>query len=725
MLSNYRLVTCSVLSIAAFYASSAEAQVSSPTADTTPQSIMPTDAGLAPPESGLADIVVTAQKRSENLQRSPTAITAISSTALVSSGIVDLMSAQAVIPSVRLQQEAASTEIYIRGVGSTLDFANIEPPTGFNFNGIYIPREGTGVPLFDIDRLEVLPGPQGTLYGRSALGGTVNAFFVRPSHNPDGRVLVEGGNYGLAHVSVAQNFPLSDVLTTRVAVDYTHRDGYFTSGADSRSDIAARISALYEPNKDLSVYVWGYGVNKDGAPQGVVNKGFNPTTGQIDGKSFLHENAWDDSLPASLPPGSDAFGQPQAEKQHFRNYVVGSQVDWKLGHGISLSYIPSYFFLDFHENYWLGALPSRISAHYNQITQELRLNGDSGKLKWIAGVYGYRVVNYGDIVIRPIAFYLSSVDRNRLQGIAAFGQGTYSVTDRLRVTVGGRYSIDERSGRGFSNNAVGVRDVPYAFDGTFRHFDWRVGAEFDVADRSMIYGNVQTGYQPGTYNQRPNSLGFDNRVDSARLTSFAAGVKNRFFDNRLQINDEFFYYKYNDLLIQSFDAGSSFNRIYNAKHVDVYGNQLDVALKVTRVDKLNVTAGYLHTEIKNFPQVPSIVGFTLQNAPEWTISAGYQHDFELKSGGHFRFSVNNYYESSFFGDFSHTASLKQDAYNKTDASFTYYSPGERWSVGAWIKNMQDVAVQAAGSPSGPVNPAPVIVYLQEPRTFGMRATLKY
>ncbi len=682
-------------------------------------------AGEQTDSTGIADIVVTAQKRSENLQRSPTAITAIGAATLVSNGVSDITAAQRLIPSVRLQQQSASTEIYIRGVGSTLDFANIEPPTGFNFNGVYIPREGTSVPLFDMDRLEVLPGPQGTLYGRSALGGIVNAFFVRPSDETDGRVLLEGGTYGLGHVSVAQNFRVTDTLNMRVALDYTRRDAYFTSGADTRKDFAARVSALYKPNSDLSIYVWGYGVTKGGAPQGVVNKGYNAETGQVDGKSFLHKNPWNDTLPASLPAGNMVFGQPKAEKQHYENYVVGAQIDAKLGNDLTLSYIPSYFYLNFYEDYWLGALPSFISAHYNQVTQELRLSGESSRVKWLAGLYGYRVVNDGDIAIRPLAFYLSSVDRNRLQGIAAFGQLTYSLTDALRLTVGGRYSIDSRTGRGFSNNALGVRDVPYDFDGTFKHFDWRIGAEYDVTSRSMVYANVQTGYQPGTYNQRPNSPGFDNLVASAKLTSFAVGTKNRLFDNTLQINNEFFFYKYDDLLIQSFDAGSNFNRIFNAKRVDVYGNQLDVIFKPTDNDQFNASVGYLHTEIKDFPVVPAIEGLTLQNAPKWTISGGYQHDFQLSSGAYVRARVDNHYESSFYGDFAHTPSLRQKAYNKTDATLTYYSEGETWSLGAWIKNIQDKAVQAAGSPSGPVNPAPAIVYLQEPRTYGLRATIKY
>ena len=131
--------------------------------------------------TGLEVITVTAQKVPEDLQKSAAAITAISGDVLIAAGVHDIREAQNLMPSVRFQAENASTEIYIRGVGSTLDLPNIEPPTAFNFNGVYIPREGTSVGLFDIAQLELLPGPQGTLYGRAALGGAVNVEFNRPT----------------------------------------------------------------------------------------------------------------------------------------------------------------------------------------------------------------------------------------------------------------------------------------------------------------------------------------------------------------------------------------------------------------------------------------------------------------------------------------------------------------------------------------------------------------
>lgn len=141
--------------------------------------------------SGLEEIVITATKEVVDLQKAPAAITALSGDTLTIAGVNDIRAAQNLVPSVRFQPQNAATEIYMRGVGSTIDLPNIEPPTSLNFNGIYIPREVSAIPLFDMQSIEVLPGPQGTLYGRGSLGGVVNASFARPTNHNEGFVTAD------------------------------------------------------------------------------------------------------------------------------------------------------------------------------------------------------------------------------------------------------------------------------------------------------------------------------------------------------------------------------------------------------------------------------------------------------------------------------------------------------------------------------------------------------
>lgn len=660
------------------------------------------------------EIVVTAQKQTESLQDAPAAITAIGGIEAARRGISDINAVQDLIPSVRFQQQSASTEIFIRGVGGSLDFANVEPTTNFNFNGVYIPREGTSVPLYDLQQIEVLPGPQGTLYGRGAVGGVVNVIFARPTRSWETRLMIEAGNYDLRHVTAVQNIPLSDTLFLRAAIDYTDRDGYLTSGADSRDDVSGRLSLLYEPKAGTSVYLWGYSVDKNGSPANALNRGFDPRTFTPNDGVYLHSDPFDDTFTGPLAAFA-AFGPPRAEKQTYNNHAVGAQVDHGVNDELTLSFIPSYFYLDWSQDYWLGALPASGGAEYRLATGELRLAYDAERTKALLGLYGYRQAarGSGDFA----GFSASYVARNRIEGVALFGEATHEFTERFRLTAGARYSLDDRLGRGFAPDFTGAPAIPYSLDKTFRHFDWKVGVQYDLAPTSMAYATVQTGYQPGTFNEIPSSATFNNLVKEAELTALTTGIKNRFFDNRVQLNVEAFYYDYKNLFQQSFDAGVV-NPIFNAKKVEVYGVQVDGVMKVTRDDQLSLAVGYLHGETVDFTTPSGAVfnGVQLAMSPTWTVSAGYYHDFHL-ARGYVRASVDSRYSASFCSDFTRGIGTCQDSYVKTNASLAYYDE-DRWSVALWIKNIEDRAVIARSGIGG--IPGPAVTFLESPRTFGVR-----
>ncbi|HEX9207104.1 MAG TPA: TonB-dependent receptor [Steroidobacteraceae bacterium] len=682
------------------------------------------DAGVpgAPPGSdaaGLETITVTAQKVTADLQKTGAAITALSGDILVNAGVQDIRGVQNLMPSVRFQAEGASTEIYIRGVGSTLDLPNIESPTAFNFNGVYIPREGTSVALFDLARVELLPGPQGTLYGRAALGGAVNVEANRPTQDLETSGLLEIGNYSLVHGTVVQNLPVSETLALRGAFDYVDHDGYQATGADSKQDYAARVSALYQPNDAVDLYVWMHGAKKDGNSPNLVRRGYNGGTFDGDPNAYDHDDPWDDRI----DPGA-----PTASPNDYENFAMGAQLDWRLD-GMTLTYIPSYFYLDWDGRYWLENIGAQLTAHYNQVTQELRLasDGDS-KLKWLAGLYSYNVRNDGDFFSytnTPQPFPLAQIDRNQLEGYAAFGEATYAVTDTVRLTAGGRYSWDQREGEGRT-----AANVPYASDESYDHFDWKLGIEADLGDSVMAYGTIQTGYQPGTYNMFPSTPQQSNQVKEASMTAYAVGFKSRFLDDRLQVNDEVFYYDYSDLLVQSFNFNGAVLTTFNAASTSIYGNQLDVLFQPVEQGLLNLSVGYLKAEYDDFV-IPDFVvtgnpqrdfgGYQLQYAPDWTVSAGYQHDFPLWSGN-LRARLETRYEDAFWGTYAHDRGTEQEAYFKTDAALTYYSGDDRWSLGLWVKNIEDQAVLAATTTGqyGPYGDA----FVEPPRTYGARFTFK-
>jgi iron complex outermembrane receptor protein len=668
----------------------------------------------------LAEITVTAEKQTENLQKTAAEVTAIPSDVLIDAGITDLRQAQMIVPSVRFQAEGNNTQVFIRGVGANLDFANVEPNVAFNFAGIYLPREATSAAFFDVQQLEVLPGSQGTLYGRSAIGGTINLTPAKPGFNNDGETTLEVGNYAAVHVTTTQNLKLTDNVAVRGAVDYAYNDGFEVTGADSKNDLSLRLSSIINPSDRLSIYLWAQGAQKDGHTENLVNKGTNPATGTYCESCFFYGNAWNDTRTGAY---AGPFGTTAAERNHYKTDMIGAQVDYQLN-GAVLSYLPSYLYLDARPLYWLSAIQSTNIAHYNQLTQELRLssNGD-GPYKWLAGLYYYDSRNSGSEYLftnLPMSFYQTNVDADRLQGYSAFGQLTYNITDTFRITGGGRGSSTDRTASGFEVVALG--GLPYEFDKTYNHFDWKAGVEKDLTPKVMLYGVVQTGYQPGTFNALPNTPTYSNAVKPEELKSYTAGIKSRWLDDRLQINNEIYYYDFHNLIIQSYDISAPYNDIFNGNKVAIKGDQLDVLTKVFTDDQANLNIAYSHA--RNVDVVDgsgnNYDGLQPAYAPDWVIEAGFTHNIPLANAT-LRAHINWRFESSWFADYVHNLGTEQVASNKGDASLTYDATS--WTVGVWIKNMTNRAVIAATAAAGV--PGPATAYLEDPRTFGLRFSVKY
>jgi iron complex outermembrane receptor protein len=498
-------------------------------------------------------------------------------------------------------------------------------------------------------------------------------------------------------------------------VDYAERDGFLATGADGLDDVSLRLSALHAPSEAFELYAWTSYADRNGKAPNLVRRGYNGGTFAGDPEAFETSDPWDDRI---------SPGAPDAGDQDYENFVVGAELTVPL-RGTTLTYIPAYFHLDWRNDYWLENIPALLSAKYDQWTNELRIANDpGGRWQWLAGLYQYRMTNSGDFVVG--GFPLTRISRNRLEGWAAFGEATLSLTDRTRVTVGGRASFDRREGAG--ETPFGQ---PFGADEEYDNVDWKVGAEFDLRDASMLYATVQTGYQPGTYNPFPATPTQSNLVLPAKLTALTAGSKNRFLDERLQANLELFYYDYDDLFVQSFNLNTALLTTFNAEKVEIYGTQLDLLLQPTLQGRLNLSVGYLRARFDEFVVPPTIdigtpvrdfAGYQLQYAPEWTVSLGYQHDFPVGEG-YVRARADTRYEDPFWGTFTHARGTRQPAYFKSDASVTYYAADERWSAGLWIRNLENEAVQAATTTGqfGPYGNT----FLEPPRTYGARVTFAF
>ena len=699
-------------------------------------------ADVVPADEPIDEIIVTSHKRSRAIQETPAAVTALDGDTLNVRGITTLADVQNLVPSVRLQKESASTEIYIRGVGSTLDLPMIEPPNAYNINGIYIPREVSSASLFDVERIEVLPGPQGTLYGRGAIGGVVNTVLRRPTGELDTSVMLEIGNYEHVRTSVTQNLPINDRVRARGSVSYFDREGYLESGADSADDLALLLGVEASPVDSVNLYLWSHIESRNGYAANLLSKGEN---GNPKSQLFPTGDPWEDRLQGDLESFA-TLGPVDAQPRDWDTTIIGARLDWEINRNMSLTYLPSYLDFDWRQGYWLTHKKGDFGETIAQQTHEMRLSWDGdGALSWLAGLYSYRIETAGQLFIQfgpdelfpdsPAGLWLdaSDVRDHELKGTALFGEISYSLNDRSRLVVGGRVSDDRKVGSGFQPDIVvepAVNTDPVAlFTGeappswsnseSWTHVDWKLGVEFDAGTESLLYGNVQTGYQPGTFDVFP-----DTTTPESELLAFAAGARNRFLDNQLIVNAELFFYDYENLLTQAFDAATGTNRLTSAD-VDIYGIQLDTMLTPATWanTSLDVSVGYLHARYEDFiiDSLDAFNGNQLQNAPDWTVNLRLRHSWPLRAGAEVTADFATRYESGFWGDFSHSPGIYQESYTRSNVALTYRSGNERWSVGVWVNNIEDQPVQAAAATGNPfTDPGPGAPFLEPPRTYGLR-----
>jgi iron complex outermembrane recepter protein len=267
-----------------------------------------------------------------------------------------------------------------------------------------------------------------------------------------------------------------------------------------------------------------HGARKDGKSPNLVRRGFNGGTFDGNPNAFNTRDPWDDRI----DPGA-----PTASPQDYENMVVGAQVDWDLG-DVTLTYIPGYFYLDWAADYWLENIPAFLSAHYNQLTNELRLASDNdSRLQWLGGLYAYRVTQRRRLHRRRLSTRAGVPQPARrlcrLRRGDVFGDGSRALDRRRTLQLGpARRRGPDR-----------VRRAVFDADEDYDNVDWKIGVEVDLGAAAMAYATIQTGYQPGTYNLFPATPGQSNLVESATMTAYTTGIKTRFLDDRLQVNDEF------------------------------------------------------------------------------------------------------------------------------------------------------------------------------------------
>lgn len=658
----------------------------------------------APADEGVGDIIVTAQKVSESAQRSPAAIVAMNGAELEARGIADLQDLQKVVPNANLLEQGNLIQVFIRGIGTRNDLPNFAASSAFLYNGITVPRYGNSGLIFDLGRIESIAGPQGTLYGGTAAGGAVNAYSALPSRDFAGSASAQLTNFDGVYLDIAQNMRLSDTAALRVAGTYGSRSSYYGNDLDEPESWSGRATLLFEPSENFSAQIFYTHVEDRGEPSNtlVVNPLINPS------------DPW--FIRPTGTAGNEVSGAFTRQDSH--SDIISAVFELGIGEN-NFTYIPGYIDSTTDFEKFLGGSGSRglqVFNHERQMTHEFRWNRRFGAVDLVAGLFYLRDridYNHGILSFSPPLrtqrTQVNATDQTN-ESMSVFGQAVISATDRLRFTVGGRLSKDKIDAVG-----LGTNNLPFDFHHSESRADYRLGVAYDISARVMAYGNLQTGYIPFGYD--PDSGVPTALVPTSELTAYSAGLKSRFLSNKIELNTEVFYYRYSDFQAIVFNNATATSTVLNAPLATLKGVDVNIRARVT--PNFNFSGGIVYEDAKydDFKGVAATGpynydGNQLINAPKWNVLLGAEYIVGLGALGKLSARVDGHHSSSYYGNFTNAANQRQDAYTTVDASVTFYTANERWSVRGFVKNIGNEPVfntLSAGSGS-----------LQAPRTYGVR-----
>jgi len=586
----------------------------------------------------LEEITITAQRREESLQKSSLAIEVMSAEALQKAGVTQASDITAMTPGVQIGGGGPQPQVYIRGIGDYGANSVSNPAIAFNLDGVYVARsQAIAGNFFDLARMEVLKGPQGTLYGRNASGGAINLIANAPKLGvTEGYAEVGVQNYNGASAEVAINLPLGESIAARVSAQDVSRDGYISDGSNDDKHQSARVQLLYKPSEQFDARLWYSYTKVTGKGGGFVlfdpagtpevgrpaTPSFDPWTsiaspqanGIIAGanaalnaqRAFTPPTPWLDSFDASRLSQDLEFSNVHAEMNWHMNWATLTVIPAYQSARMGYSVIPALYYATVDDQ----GTPETSYAS----SMEARLSNNTDQLKWVVGGFYFDENQHSRSTIDN-----GFIQRLMIKGsqsttsYAAFGQATYSVSDPFRVILGMRYTREKKeaifnrytlalSADCFVSPICDLDAVPNA-DGTPGNvtdsaFNYRAGVEYDVAPDSMLFMTVATGFKAGGISQA-NVEPFKPET----LTAFTVGSRNRFLDNSLQVNLEGFYYAYKDHqeFVVAVDRGGkvgAFN--LNAGNAKSYGASLDVVWKADRHEQVRVAAEYVQASYDSF-----------------------------------------------------------------------------------------------------------------------------
>ncbi|RZF59150.1 TonB-dependent receptor [Sphingomonas populi] len=708
--------------------------------------------GVEQSDVGVGDIIVTAQRRDQRLQDVPITISAVGAPALANAGVTGITQLQSVSPGLQVSVQTGPLNIYLRGVGVKSGDLLVENSVAVYVDGVYQPAAMANVFEFNgLERIEVLKGPQGTLFGRNATGGVVQAITKDPTSNPEMNFDVGYANYQTVKASAYVSGGLTDTLAANVAIQYSNqKDGWgknvITGGENYTSnDFNVRGKLKFTPD-DLTTITLSGNYFEFGRVGGVQNPpGAVLSTGQgYLGRYNFAENgltgASGDSYGGSLTATRD-FGAFQvrniAAYQKFTGFQALDQ------DGGAEAKVQGEFF-----------------AKTRMITNEFHVFAPtSSRFQWLAGVYYFNYnsaveptnITGSDLnaaysvilapVFGPLAATINGVSvfgRDKARSISGFVQGTYPVTDKLNLTAGFRYTNDKVTYTGHQAFvAAGPLDGVVFDPQVTKKYDkssptWRLSLDYKFAPDILGYVSWNRGVKSGNFSLGTGA-GSNQAFSPERLDAYEVGLKTQFFDRKLTFNTSAFYYDFQNIQFQKVTNGTVFT--INGPTAKLYGLEAELVARVTPRLTLNANGGYLHTRIGDFPGAPNVnrlpngrndngdptynaKGNRLPFAADFSGNIGFEYRLPVE-GGQFKLASNLYYTTKVYSELDNR--LFNAGRENLSASLGWEGKnGLRVSV--WGANLTDryYYVQLLGVAGANDIGAPAA-----PRTYGMTVGYRF
>ena len=689
-------------------------------------------------EDKLADIVVTAQHRTQSLQDAPISISALTAQTIQNAGIGRLEDVTSTLPNVYIgPRDLRTTAISIRGISADLNNPGLDQSVGIYVDGVYQGRAATiNSNLFDLERIEVLRGPQGTLYGRNTVAGAVNILTRRPDADTRLSGSLSYGNYDAVRANAAASGPITDKLFIGISGSLDRRNGLVENRTtrtrlDDINGLGGRVTLVYDPGDTWDLAVRG-DIARDRTHSGAIDIYDN---GAFSGTPYADANPYDRIVAQSIDT-----------TQNRDVYGGSAELNWRVGGGTvtAITALRGYKWNNIQDNDYtvLDLLETGINERQTQFSQELRFASSiARRFSYIAGLYYYHQKLDTDslVVIGPdLGVYPNRTNATihadvGTDSYAAFGRATYRFADTLSVSGGLRYT-HERKVLNFAQNGdpfgvIASTIAPRAITRSEGRLSPSASLEWRPAPKLLAYATFSQGYKSGGFNVFSVTATDNAEYRPESVNNYELGLKSEFLNSRLRVNLSAFYMDYTDLQQnQLITTGGGIARFQTSNAASAHSKGVEIEITARPVSQLQLTASYGYTDaaFNSFPNATAAgadyTGHRLPLAPRSTLSGAAEWIQPLSGALQVFVRGEASYRSRIY--FASDNLYSDGGLTLINARIGVGPESGAWRLSAWARNLTD-KTYVINRFAGAVVPGQVAQALGTPRTYGGELLFKF